>query len=264
VSIAICFLARTGLVMGTDSRVTTTGPEGKTREDAYPKLVQYGRLPVGMAMVGAGSYGGRDFRSLVAETHRAACPDGKTFGNVESVARAFADIAGGIARESGARGPDGKTVPMTVLVGGFSPGEAFGELWEVTLPQGDVQRQAAPRSQTFVWRGRADAIKTLWWGANLGVLNRVLREHEVPDEEARAIVADVKKGASWGPERIAWGMPLSSAVDLVRFQLEVQIQAERFLPGRSACGAPVQLLAINDTGLHWVEQPFPAFSAIGC
>ena len=49
-----------------------------------------------------------------------------------------------------------------------------------------------------------------------------------------------------------------------RFQLEVQIQAERFLPGRAASGHPIQLLAINDAGLHWVESPFDRFAAVGC
>ena len=256
-SIAICFVARTGIVMGTDSRVTTSGAEGETREDAYPKLVQFGTLPVGMAMVGAGSFGGRDFRSLVAETWRTCC--GGEIGQlgVEQIARRFADFAGPIARESGQKST------MNVLVAGFSPGEAFGELWEVQLPDGEVKRQARPQSQTFVWRGRADAIMTLWWGANLEVLHKSLKAHGLAHDKAQAVMDDVKKGAAWGPERINWGMPLSSAVDLVRFQLDVQIQAERFLPGRGACGAPTQLLAINDGGLHWVDQPFDPIAQIG-
>ncbi len=256
-SIAICFVARTGIVMGTDSRVTTSGPEGETREDAYPKLVQFGRLPIGMAMVGAGSYGGRDFRSLVAETWR-ACSRGKPEKlSVKDVARRFADLAGPIARDSG-----NKTT-MNVLVAGFSPGQAFGELWEVQLPDGKVIEQAGPQSQTFVWRGQADAVMTLWWGTNLDVLHHTLEDHGMTHDAAQAVMADVKKAAAWGPERINWGMPLSSAVDLIRFQLEVQIQAERFLPGRGACGAPTQLLAINDAGLHWVDRPFNPVAQIG-
>ncbi len=249
-SIAICFVARTGIVMGTDSRVTTTGPEGETREDAYPKLVQFGTLPVGMAMVGAGSYGGRDFRSLVAEAWRTCCDGRPDRLGVEEVARRFAEFAGPIARDSG------QTTTMNVLVGGFSPGEAFGELWEVQLPSGEVKLQASLQSQALVWRGRADAIKTLWWGANLDALHKVLEEHGMAHKDAKAVMDDVKRAAAWGPQRINWGMPLSSAVDLVRFQLDVQIQAERFLPGRGACGAPTQLLAINDSGLHWIDRPF--------
>ena len=256
-SIAICFVARTGIVMGTDSRVTTSSPEGETREDAYPKLVQFGNLPIGMAMVGAGSYDGRDFRSLVAETWRTCCGGEPEGLGVEDVARRFADFAGPIARESG------QTTSMNVLVAGFSPGEAFGELWEVTLPEGKVKRQAGPRSRTFVWRGRADAVMTLWWGANLDALNTALESHGLAHKESQAVIGDVKKAAAWGPERINWGMPLSSAVDLVRFQLEVQIQSERFLPGRGGCGAPTQLLAINDAGLHWVDRPFDPIAQVG-
>ncbi len=257
-SIAICFVARTGIVMGTDSRVTTTAAEGKTREDGYPKLVQFGRLPIGMAMVGAGSYGGRDFRSLIAETYRTVCPDTQKPYSVEQAARAFAETAGAIARESGS------SKKLTALVAGFSPGEPFGELWEVMLPDGEVAQRAGPNSQTIVWRGRADAINALWWGANLTVLHRVLEDHGISHDDAQAVMADLKKACAWGPERMNWGMPLSSAVDLVRFQLEVQIQAERFLPGRAASGHPIQLLAINDAGLHWVESPFDRFAAVGC
>lgn len=256
-STAICFVARTGIVMGTDSRVTTEGPEGKTREDAYPKLVTFGPAPVALAMVGAGAYGGRDFRSLVGEAYRSVA--GRALDmTVEEVAQAFAESGSSAAKEAG----DSRS--MNVMVAGYSPNQYFGELWEVTLPGGKVECLAAPGAQTFAWRGRADAIKTLWWGANLDVLHRVLEQHGMSHEQAQAVMADVKKQSAWGPERIAWGMPLGSAVDLIRFQLETQIQSERFLPGRAACGFPIQLLAINDAGLHWVERPFEAFSQVGC
>jgi hypothetical protein len=256
VSTAICFVARTGIVMGTDSRVTTKGPEGTTREDAYPKLVAFGHAPVALAMVGAGAYGGRDFRSLVGEAYRSVAARALDM-TVEQIAQTFAQSAGVIAREAREAGE------MSVMVAGYSPHQHFGELWEVSLPAGKVDCLAAPGSQTFAWRGRADAIKTLWWGANLDVMHRVLEQHGLSHEQAHAVMNDVKKQSAWGPERIAWGMPLGSAVDLVRFQLETQIQSERFLPGRAACGFPIQLLAVNDAGLHWVERPFEAFSQVG-
>ena len=44
-SVSIGFVAKTGIVLGTDSRVTTRTGEGETREDAYPKL--RGRLAPG-------------------------------------------------------------------------------------------------------------------------------------------------------------------------------------------------------------------------
>ncbi len=251
-SIAICFVARTGIVLGTDSRVTTTFEEGATREDAYPKLVQFGRMPIALAMVGAGAYGGRDFRSLIAEWR---VMDDRP-ESVEAVARVFADTAGRIARDAGA------TTRMDVLIAGYTPGRAFGELWEVILPDGEVTAQARPQSQTFVWRGQTDAVKTLWWGADLHALRHALQDQGIDREKADAVVEDLRERAAWGPKRTNWGMPLSSAVDIVRFQLELQIQAERFLPGRGRCGAPTQIVAINDSGLTWIDQPFPEFSRI--
>ena len=254
-SIAICFVARTGIVLGTDSRVTTTFREGKTREDAYPKLVQFGDLPIAMAMVGAGSYAGRDFRALIAETGHAAAarPDPPT--TVEEVARFFAGVAGDIARQAGA------TETMDVLVAGFSPGAAFGELWEVILPGGDVKLQARD-TQTFVWRGQTDAVKTLWWGADLHALRHALDANGVDTKTREKVLADLKRRVAWGPDRTNWGMPLSSAVELVRFQLNVQIQTERFLPGRGTCGAPTQIVAINNAGLRWIDRPFPDFLSV--
>ncbi len=257
-SIMICFVARTGIVLGTDSRVTTTGPEGDTREDAYPKLVQFGKQPIALGMVGVGAYGGRDFRSLVAETHRAWCRQGRTPKEVEHIAQLFAETAGRIARE---HGPDKR---MTVLVGGFSPDEAFGELWEVILPAGEVHLRAGTEAQTFVWRGQCEAVKTLWWGTNLGAMGRALDAAEVDEDKAKKVLEAVRKEAAWGPQRINWGMPLSSAIDLVRFQLDVQIQYERFMPGRGKCGAPIQVAAINDAGLRWMNQPFVDFATVGC
>jgi|GEM_PF-2391247 len=258
-SVMICFVARTGVVLGTDSRVTTRFSEGETREDAYPKLVQFGSLPVALGMVGVGAYGGLDFRALVAETHRRFCrargEDGSDAESVESVARAFAATAAEIALDAGS------SAQMNVLVAGYSPGGAFGELWEVRLPAGDVSSQTRT-SPTFVWRGQTEAVKTLWWGANLGALQASLDEAGVARETARAVMDGVKRRAAWGPERTNWGMPLSSAVDLVRFQLELQIANERFMPGRGTCGPPTQIVAINDAGLRWMDNPFEAFSQV--
>ena len=255
-SIAIAFVARTGIVMGTDSRVTSTRREGKTWEDAYPKLIPFGDLPIAMAMVGAGFYGGRDFRALVAETRRAWCDAGAEERTVEGIARAFADTAGEVARSSRAK------TGMQVLVGGFSPRSVFGELWEVELPKGEVRQRAKPGAQTFVWRGQTDAVQTLWWGAHVGAVTAALREAEIAQPTIDAVLDDVRKRAAWGPERINWGMPLSSAVDLIRFQLDVQIQASRFMPGRGGCGAPTQIVAINDTGLKWMDNPSSPFNSV--
>ena len=142
-------------------------------------------------------------------------------------------------------------------------GAAFGELWEVSHPSGTVTLQARD-TQTFVWRGSTDAVKTLWWGADLHALKHALAEHGVEGDAATGIVAEVKRRSAWGPARTNWGMPLSSAVELVRFQLGLQITAERFLPGRGSCGFPTQLLAINNAGLRWIDRPFPDFlSAAG-
>ena len=254
-SISICFVARTGIVLGTDSRVTTTFGEGATTEDAYPKLVQYGDLPVALAMVGAGFYGGRDFRALIAETWQQWCSGTAPARTVEAVAQAFADVAGRIARDAGAR------EQMDVLVAGFSPGAAFGELWEVILPEGRVMLQAKD-TQTIAWRGSTDAVKTLWWGADLHALHHALTEADVDGDTRQRVVDALKKRSAWGPERTNWGMPLSSAAELVRFQLEVQIQAERFLPGRGRCGAPKQIVAINNAGLRWIDRPFPDFLSV--
>ncbi len=255
-SISIAFVARTGVVLGTDSRVTTRFPEGQTREDAYPKLVQFGRMPVGLAMVGAGSYGGRDFRSLVAEAYRHWIDDEAREETVEGVAQVFARVGGDLARQSGS------STRMDVLVGGYTPGEAFGELWEVILPSGEVKALAQAAHQTFIWRGQTDAVMTLWWGADLHALGHALEGAGLERDAARKVEAAVKKRVAWGPQRTNWGMPLSSAVDLVRFQLEVQITAERFLPGRGRCGPPTQIVAINDSGLTWVDRPFGEFSDV--
>ena len=251
-SIAIAFVARTGIVMGTDSRVTTRGREGATREDAYPKLVEFCGAPVATAMVGAGFYGGRNFRALVAEAHQAWRDEGAD-GKVEAIAQVIGRTGAAIAKEARIK------APMTVLVGGYSPGEMFAELWEVALPGGKAAKRAAMGSQTFVWRGQTEAVKTLWWGANLGVLDKALKDAGVEPEAAKAVTEQVKREAAWGPERISWGMPLSSAVELVRFQLDVQLAYERFMPGRGTCGPPTQLLAINEAGLRWFDRPFGDF-----
>jgi hypothetical protein len=36
------------------------------------------------------------------------------------------------------------------------------------------------------------------------------------------------------------------------------------MPGRAACGPPTQLLAINDSGLTWIDSPFSTFAQVGC
>ena len=65
-----------------------------------------------------------------------------------------------------------------------------------------------------------------------------------------------RKHHAWGPERLAWAMPLKSAVDMVEFLLTTQINYERFMPGRGKCGMPLQVVAITPEGLRWIKNPF--------
>jgi hypothetical protein len=249
VSVVVCFLARTGLAIGTDSRVTSRfGKHGETQEDAYPKLVTFGQLPIACAMVGAGSFQGRDFRSLVREA--ANQYDGT--GSVRSVAERFAEVAGAVARKGRRKGRE-----MEVWIGGFSPDEHFGELFGVQLPSGKVECLRRPGEQTFRWMGANEAINTLFWGADRAVLKSILDQHDIDAAAAEKIVDDLRAKAAWGPDRMNWGMPLSSAVEFVQFLLDVQIQYERFQPGRARCGYPQQVVAVSPEGTQWIENPFP-------
>lgn len=315
-SIAISFLARTGIVLGTDSRVTINHSEGTMFHDSYPKLAQFGDLPIALSMVGVGSYAGRDFRSLVRETHHRWASDGADDKSVKGVADLFSSVVGDLAQAEHAKCTHDVDDPahvgiMNVVIGGFSPGAVFGEMYELQFPSGKFVNEWGPGQNTMTWRGVADAVTTLWWGVEEGALHSACRdvakteideakaaasepvldgeelagsnadpapsadaeagapppddaaqkaEEEAVETRARALREKISTGirskAAWGPERLTWSMPLSTAVDLVRFQLEVQIETERFLPGRARCGYPTQLLAISDSGLYWVEKPF--------
>lgn len=250
-SVAVYFLARTGFILGTDSRVTFNMQEGTTQEDAYPKLVGFDDLPVALAMVGTGAYGGRDFRSLVTETIGYHKKIEKKNNTVEEVAKTFAEVATQIAKSSGNKNN------MEVLIGGFSPGNFFGEIWRVLLPSGNFECYRKPGEHLIGWTGCTEAIGIQWWGVSLYRLGQIFKESGINQETADEIIEKYKKACAWGPERFNWGMPLRSAVDLVRHLLTLQINYERFMPGRGRCGMPLQVVAITPEGLTWVDNPFP-------
>lgn len=247
-TVAVFFVSSSGIAMGTDSRVTSFFKEGKSYEDSYKKLVKFGEFPIAMAMVGAGHYAYRTFDSLVAEAVE-HYNDSELPGSVESVANTFIEIATPVAKDSG------NNMQMTVLIGGFSPKENFGEMWEATLPSGKLKCQRKPGERTIGWRGCCNAINTLWYGYDGKKLRQSFKDFGIDATTANEVIKDYQKKVAWGPERLDYAKPLGGSADLVKFLLSVQINYERFMPGKGLCNYPIQLVTISRSeGVKWLEK----------
>lgn len=291
-TIRICFRNKTNIVLGTDSRVTILHPKGQIPHDGYRKLVQFGDLPIGLAMAGNGAYGDHELESIAAETFEHWAADDGDDRSVENIARWFGKVGGEIARalhpNCNHTPDDREHVGMRVVVAGFSSGETFGEMYEVHLPSGEFINEERIANSPITWEGVTDAVSTLWngynpsalWVACVGVAKQSaehiakefgkeeMLEDKSIEEQARGLNGDLQKivRAQAGWENLAagekaphiTGLPTSSAVDLVRFLLDVQIQTDRFLPGRGMCGYPIQLATVSRQGFRWIENPFDA------
>lgn len=106
--------------------------------------------------------------------------------------------------------------PVFFLVTGFDAGEAYGKIYEVSVPNNlDPVEHLAADNFGIRWGGQSDFVSRLVNGADPGAIGIVKDELNITDQQAKELE---QKWSSQLGLRIPWQfLPLQDCVDLAAF-----------------------------------------------
>ncbi len=143
------------------------------------------------------------------------------------------------------------------VVAGYSSGQDLAEAWEVTIDNGECTgpKLDRPKEKTgFSWFGDPEAITRLVLGFGTG-LEEALRDLGVPDNEIIPAVDKIRDRLA--VDLLPAPMPIKDVIDLADFLINTTIEYNRFLPGVSTVGGPVEIAAITKhEGFKWIRRKF--------
>jgi hypothetical protein len=146
------------------------------------------------------------------------------------------------------------------LVAGYYNG--VGEVHEVSLPSGTVQKQFDSSSGGAAWRGQTDVVIRLLKGFDAGLFGRLGQEGQLPEQLVAAlpeILAPLQKMEYVVPFNL---MTVQDAIDFVVLLIRTTIDVQRLTYGTVAypgswpgVGGPIEIASIMPIeGFSWVQQ----------
>lgn len=251
------------------------------------KLMQIGKLPIGVLTFGLGLIGTRNLESLLAEFQEAILPQLGANGNVRPIADGLATFIRGkydvvfpppppvavaplapAAAAPAAPAPAPPAAPaapvapppapidtrpaMGIVVGGYSVGSFEPEEYAIEFPAGTVNpSRAAPTDFGVAWWGQTIALQRLLLGFDPGVL-QYLVDNGVDQAMIPNISSELVDRLRWGI--LFDGMPMQDAIDLAVFLTNLAIGHSRFAIGPPVCGGNVDVATISHRGLEWIRH----------
>lgn len=182
---------------------------------------------------------------------------------------------------------------LGVIVGGYSPGQFFPELFEIDCAE-DIIRPIVPSDsgppkgdERIKYWGQTVALERIYRGYDPTALNEGLAvarlknrlaesgKHikEISTDEVRKLLEEVlakpsdedvligdrmrSLGSSMEMQHRLRGMPLQEAVEFADFLGQTAIGYDRFCQGNPSVGGKLDVVAIQPDGLHWYRRkPF--------
>lgn len=245
-----------GIVFAADSRQTYTNSHGDVRvsSDNAVKLFQLNDR-IAAATYGWAFMDGRNILSHVKD-FKVQLKDANI--SVSEMARRLGEYLTEIYQ----RGTNNKVdtpvedgnYAVGLLVGGYDPGGAQGQVYELYIPKGEsVLRRTSDESPGSAWRGHTP------------VISRLLRGFDPRIEELDGYNEPLAKQLDEGKLSFQidyWTMTAQDAVDFALFLVHTTTQMQRFsdgiglYPGASSnCGGPIDIAFIEPVkGLEWVQS----------
>lgn len=268
-SVAIVVKVSEGLVLGTDSAAAIHG-RVESEEGAQEgilkvfynakKLLQIGDFPIGLFTWGRAFVGMRTIESLVREweyeEHWQTRKEydkkhDETFtvkacakGLLEHLTEAYSEEFGEAFAEE---------MPVGVVVGGYSDGAFFPDIWRFVVPSDDqVHNQRPDRDGKpdfgASWFGLTDSIIRLHWGRADAALNIVSEKFGIAEQEVREALNPLQYQVPFAV------MPLQDAIEYVHYMINVAIGRYRFVVGPELCGGKISVAAVTQNRFRWVSR----------
>ena len=268
-SVAVSCNLSEGVVLGVDSAVTLSSPDGvvKVFENSQ-KLFQLGELRIGVAIYGLATLGYRSVASYIREFEQKnpnKVLDGHpTMSSVVEGLRAFflqvyrREVIPLLEQETGKKFPKipkEQIHPLGLVVGGFSDGAFLPEVWSVILPRhsrkGSAECQRKQGKFGTNWFAMFGPIRRYIKGWEPQLIDdmmsyfEVLMGRKMKKSEKKAIgqILDAREYVI--PFQ---AMPIAEGVEHTRFLVELVVNHHRFALGAPVVGGKVMLGKVTYKG----------------
>jgi hypothetical protein len=254
-TIVAAVMTRDCLVMGTDSLSTLLGvtPQGQpVVYKSYPHTQKLFEVHgMGIATWGTGAIGGRSIAGVVSDFGASLPSRPPTVQDLANRLDQFLNTpySAQFPTGGGARQPE-----LGFLVGGYSTGSAFSEVWQVLYPGAAgarVTQRIAQNGFGASWAG----VSVPFLRLSTGVDPRF--EAQLLQLGVSATVIQQAKQAVQGLQMqvIFDSMPVQTAIEYCRFILDVTMGSNKFEVGTALTGEPIQIAVITQrNSFRWVSE----------
>jgi hypothetical protein len=265
-SLAVVFKGPEGLVLAADSRVTLTAvsqageipglPGGAaqilpTYFDNATKLLGLANHPnVGIVTYGQGAISQPQPRTAHGfipeferhlEQHLAKQKTKKPL----AVKTAAAELGRFFSQQWKKAGMPNDAEPMVFLVAGFDDGEAYGKVFEVSVPDAPKPIEQSPGGFGLSWGGQTYLAERLLGGVAPMAVELARDELNLSDQQVDALSA---RWASRLGLSIPYGLlPLQDCIDLATFLVEMTATVMTWTIGIRGVGGEIDVAAITRT-----------------
>ncbi len=268
-SIAVILNISDGLVFGVDSAISVSNAAGihKVFPDGEKLFALANRI--GVAAYGLAGLEGRSIGSFIREFERAH-PDTDQQPIRETVERLRVFITAAYVRFAEAlfgipfdQIPPADKGILGLVVGGFSPGEFFSEVWNFEIPTHNTPYSAiqtcAPRAFSVNWFASHIPIERYIMGFDRNYLGEL--SAYIEGILGRPFTQAEIDGAAAIREKYAYrisldALPIKAGIDYVRFLVELAIHHHQFASGHPIVGgkARVGVVTYKDESFKILES----------
>jgi hypothetical protein len=259
-SLAVVFKGPEGLVMAADSRVTLTStsqgmlnPDGPAIEQVHHSyfdnaaklLALRGHRNIGIVTYGQGSIGQERPRmphGFIPEFEAHLDENGSAPLTVEEAARQLGQFFG---EQWNQAGMPPEADPMIFQVAGFDDGEAYGRVFEVSVPNAPEPVEQIPDDFGIKWGGQDYFLERLLNGVAPMAFVAAQDELELTDEQVQRL-ADRLYGELQLPIPYQF-LPLQDCVDMATFLVDMTATVLTWTPGLQGVGGDVDVATITTT-----------------
>ena len=257
-SLGIAFKGPEGIVLAADSRVTLTGEAPgsnllvQAHYDSATKLLKVkDHDNVGAVTYGLGALGGRQPR-----TAHSYLPEFETELATETrlSVREFASRLGDFFRRQwSAANTPAEADAMVFLVGGFDEGDAYGRVFEVSIPNSPVPVEKSVGDFGITFGGQAEIAGRLLGGYDPQLENLVKENVRLnPAQTADLRQKVLQRLAMPIPYQF---LPLQDCVDLAIFLIKTTATLQGWAAGARGVGGAIDVATITRTdGFRAVQE----------
>lgn len=259
-SLGVVVKGAEGVVLAADSRVTLQGKHPDTNEilqvnfDNATKLLSFegpGHNFVAAVTYGAAVIGLRTAHSYLPEFEQRYLKDKKRL-KVEEYATLLYQFFTDRWKDAPHDASD--VSPMTMIVAGYDPDVAYGQVYLLDIPgRAPEQQSAAQTSFGMTWGGQLEIAARLVQGYDPLMVPLLADELGVTVERVQGALAKLAPKLSF---QIPYAvLPLQDCVNLATFLIRATVTTQSLGVGMRAVGGPIDVATITRLeGLKFIQQ----------